>query len=725
MSKTMPLRSKSKRALSLFNWLQGYDIRSLKQDLFAGVTVALVLIPQSMAYAELAGLPSYYGLYASFLPPLVASVFGCSRQLATGPVAVVSLLTASTLEPIATAGSEQYLMYAVSLALMVGIFQFALGVLRLGVVVNFISHPAVNGFTNAAALIIATSQLPKLLGIHVDKASHHYETVWHVIQSAAHYTHWPSLGMGAAAFGIMFVLHRVAPRVPNVLLAVIITTTISWVLGFEHNTTVKVSQIQGDEIKTLVEGFNSAVDQSNRLMTKRAQLAKNSSRYGGVNMTLAQLEEKQELERLTFQIQQLKSRSKKIRSQLRRYLFHAGREPDGTPIFQALSDTQDQANRSGRTWRLNLGSDPLDPNRLEMIGSGQVVGKIPPGLPSLSFSGIDISVMISFLPSVAIISLLGFMEAISVAKAIAAKTGQRLDPNRELIGQGLANIVGSVSKSYPVSGSFSRSAVSLQSGAVSSLSGVVTSLTVILVLVFLTPLFYHLPQAVLAAIIMFAVVGLLNIHGFIHAWKAQWYDGVISIITFVSTLIFAPHLDKGILIGVALSIILFLYKSMRPNVVDLSLDVDHALRDAIASGLKECRFIDVVRFDGPLFFANASYLEEQIRNRRLQKKELKHIIISAGSISDMDASGEEALSLIVDRVRSARIDISLSGVHRSVMRVLKRTKLYYKVGEDHFYPTVDAAISAIHASTHFGENETDCPLKTVCLVSHQRVEREN
>ena len=718
-------RKKSKRALFLFDWLKEYDARSLKQDLFAGVTVALVLIPQSMAYAELAGLPSYYGLYASFLPPLVASLFGCSRQLATGPVAVVSLLTASTLEPIATAGSQQYLLYAVLLALMVGVFQFALGALRLGVVVNFISHPAVNGFTNAAALIIATSQLPKLLGIHVDKAPHHYETVWHIIKSAMHFTHWPSLGMGATAFAIMYGLYRVAPRAPNVLLAVVLTTTISWVIGFEHNTTIKASQIQGNKIKPLIEAFNRAVGESNRLMEKRAQLAKHSKKYGNVSMTLAQLKEKHELERLELLIQQLKSRVKEIRTELRHYLFQAGQDAGGASIFYALSEEEDQPKGEGRIWRLILSNDPLDPNRLKMIGRGQVVGKIPPGLPSLSLTGIDFSVMIHVLPNVVIISLLGFMEAISVARAIAAKTGQRIDPNRELIGQGLANIVGSFAKSYPVSGSFSRSAVSLQAGAVSSLTGVFTSLTVILVLVFLTPLFYHLPQAVLAAIIMFAVVGLLNINGFIHAWRAQWYDGVISVITFLSTLAFAPHLDRGILIGVGLSIMLFLYKNMRPKVVDLSLDVDHALHDAIASGLKECRFIDVVRFDGPLFFANASYLEEQIRNRRRQKKELKHIIILASSISDMDASGEEALSLTVDRVRSAGIDISLSGVNRSVMNVLKRTQLYFKIGEDHFYPAVDAAISAIHTSTHFGENETDCPLKKVCLVSHQPVGREN
>jgi MFS superfamily sulfate permease-like transporter len=308
------------------------------------------------------------------------------------------------------------------------------------------------------------------------------------------------------------------------------------------------------------------------------------------------------------------------------------------------------------------------------------------------------------------------MEAVSIAKAMAAKTGQRLDPNRELIGQGLANMCGAVAKSYPISGSFSRSAVNLQSGAISGLSSVFTSLTVVIVLLFLTPLFYHLPQSVLAAIIMMAVVGLINIRGFVHAWQAQWHDGAISIITFVCTLVFAPHLDRGIVVGVGLSILVFLYKNMRPKVVDLSLDVDRALHDAVASGLEECKYIDVVRFDGPLFFANASYLEDQIRNRRRTKKGLKHIIISAGSINDIDASGEEALSLTVDRVRSAGIDISFSAVNRSVMKVLTQTHLIAKIGDDHIYPTIEAAISAIHPLTHSGEDEKNCPLRTVCRI---------
>jgi MFS superfamily sulfate permease-like transporter len=192
---------------------------------------------------------------------------------------------------------------------------------------------------------------------------------------------------------------------------------------------------------------------------------------------------------------------------------------------------------------------------------------------------------------------------------MAAKTGQRLDPNQELIGQGVANMLGALGKSYPTSGSFSRSAVNLQAGAVTGLSSVFTSLTVVIALLFFTPLLYHLPQSVLAAVIMMAVIGLLNVSGFVHAWHAKWYDGAISIISFIATLAFAPHLDKGIMIGVVLSLGVFLYKSMRPKVVSLARAADEALRCVTTHGLKECEHVAMVRFDGPLFFANSSYLE--------------------------------------------------------------------------------------------------------------------
>ncbi|PIE71896.1 MAG: sodium-independent anion transporter, partial [Deltaproteobacteria bacterium] len=277
-----------------------------------------------------------------------------------------------------------------------------------------------------------------------------------------------------------------------------------------------------------------------------------------------------------------------------------------------------------------------------------------------------------------------------------------------------ANILGACGKSYPVSGSFSRSAVNLQAGAVTGMSSVFTSLMVVIVLLFFTPLLYHLPQAVLAAVIMMAVIGLINTSGFIHAWKAQWYDGAISILSFICTLAFAPHLDKGIMVGVALSLGVFLYKSMRPRVAALSLNENRELCNATAFGLRECKYIAVVRFDGPLFFANASFLEDQITERMMQNRKLRHILLVSNGINDMDASGEEALSLIVDRVRSNGLDISMSGVNESVINVLKRTYLLEKIGTDHIYPTLEQAIESIYKPAHKGASEDCCPLATVC-----------
>jgi len=551
-------------------------------------------------------------------------------------VAVVSLLTATTLEPLATAGSSQYIAYAILLALLIGVFQFSLGVLKLGLVVNFISHPVVNGFSNAAALIIATSQLPKLFGIHIDKAPHHYEMIYAVIKAAGHYIHWPTLFMGALAFAIMYGLKRISPRLPNVLAAVVITTVLSWGLGFEHNVVVKIAAIHSGRDKQVVAKFNHTINSITEMTEKRAKLIQKLNLKRGEMDSHAKLESRHAAERMALRIEQYKEDASDYRKQIRSFEFEAVRGKDGALAFFPIKEIARHAEGDGRVWRLKVGNTPLQADRLQMTGGGEVVGNIPRGLPSFSMPQIDYHIILHLLPFVVIIALLGFMEAISVAKAMAAKTGQRLDPNRELIGQGLANICGAVTKSYPISGSFSRSAVNLQSGAVSGLSSVFTSLTVVVVLLVFTPLFYHLPQSVLAAIIMMAVVGLVNVKGFIHAWQAQWYDGAISIITFIATLAFAPHLDRGILIGAGLSIIVFLYKSMRPKVVDLSLDVDRTLHDAVASGLAQCRYIDVVRFDGPLFFANASYLEDQIRNRRRSKKELKHIIISAGSINDID-----------------------------------------------------------------------------------------
>ncbi len=693
------------------SWFKGYDFEKFKADGIAGLTVALVLIPQSMAYAQLAGLPPYYGLYASFLPPMVAALFGSSRQLATGPVAVVSLMTSASLEPLATAGSEGYIAYAIMLALMVGIFQLALGVLRLGLVVNFLSHPVVNGFTNAAAIIIATSQLSKLFGVDVDKAAHHYETIIRVVMAAVHYTHWPTLFMGVLAFAIMYGLRRINPRLPNVLVAVVVTTTISWLVGFEKNRVVPLESIKSPIVRENVASYNTVVTRIKDLTVKRTKFMGELSEAQSRHDTVSAMEAEHDIRLVNYELDKLKKEAHEYRKRIRRALFVVS----GKSGFYLKDDSRAaKIEGDGRIWRIKVRNGLIDPDRVTMTGGGAVVGKIPRGLPALSIPHIEIKTMLYLFPYAVIISLLGFMEAISIAKAMAAKTGQRLDPNQELIGQGLANIVGAVGKSYPVSGSFSRSAVNLQAGAVTGLSSAITSLTVVVALLFFTPLLYHLPQAVLAAVIMMAVIGLINVSGFVHAWKAQWYDGAIAVISFAATLAFAPHLDKGIMVGVVLSLGVFLYKSMRPTITSLSRKEDDSFRAAVFHGLQKCKHIDLIRFDGPLFFANASYLEDKINDRIMNNDDLRHIVIAANGISDIDASGEEALSLLIDRVRSGGVKISFSGVNESVMKVLERTHLLAKIGPENIYPTMEKAVCAVHADAHQNSDEQDCPLLTVC-----------
>jgi MFS superfamily sulfate permease-like transporter len=699
-------------------WAREINGAILRADLISGLTVALILIPQSMAYAQLAGMPVHYGLYASLLPPMLAALFGSSRQLATGPVAIVSLMTSAALGPMASAGSDAFVAYAILLALIVGLFQLALGVFRLGLVVNFLSHPVVNGFTNAGALIIATSQLSKMFNVYVDEAEHHYETVYRVVQAAMEFTHWPTLALGVLAFVLMYGLRRIDRRIPYVLVAVLVTTLISWATGYEYNTRATLADIKSVRVQQGLQEFNGAVKEIETLTTQRAGLSPRigeaEEREGPHSREVLAL--KHEATLLSSRIDELKGKSTQSRKALRTALLVGVPDAGGNLSYYLKGEVPADSRTDGRTWRIRVGNKPVDEAAVSMMGGGSVVGTVPKGLPALTFPTVDLKVLLYLLPTAAIISLLGFMEAISIAKAMAAKTGQRLDPNQELIGQGIANIIGAFGKSFPVSGSFSRSAVNLQAGASTGLSSVFTSVTVGIVLLFLTPLLYHLPQSVLAAVIMMAVIGLLNVSGFIHAWKAQKYDGIFSVITFVATLWTAPHLDKGIMIGVLLSLGMFLYKSMRPKVTLLSMHPDQSYQSARDYGLKECRHIAVLRFDGQLFYANAGFLEDSINNLIESKPELKHILIVGNGINDMDASGEEMLSLIVDRVRSAGYDISFSGVNEKVLAVMRRTHLLEKIGEGNIFPTIPKAVESIHVRAHTQCGAGACPLLSVCFM---------
>ena len=710
------------RALPFLSWVKDVNSSSLRLDLVSGLTVALILIPQSMAYAQLAGMPVHYGLYASLLPPMLAALFGSSRQLATGPVAIVSLMTSAALGPLATTGSEAFIAYAILLALIVGLFQLLLGVFRLGLVVNFLSHPVVNGFTNAGAIIIATSQPSKLFNVYVAEAEHHYETVYRVTRAAVDYTHWPTLALGALAFAVMYALRRIDRRIPNVLVAVVITTIISWAVGYEQNEKVPLRALASMDVQMLVSGFNERVAGVDKLAAERtalsARMNEAAQRYGKTSPEYLTMEHQASL--IAIRMQGLKEEIKTFRAQLRGLQLKGVAGADSAVVYYPKEAAiPDGAKPDGKTWRFKVGNKPLEENGIELMGGGAVVGSIPKGLPEFSMPKFDLSIMLHLLPIAAIISLLGFMEAISIAKAMAAKTGQRLDPNQELVGQGIANILGAFGKGFPVSGSFSRSAVNIQSGAVTGLSSVFTSLTVGVVLLFFTPLLYHLPQSVLAAVIMMAVIGLLNVSGFIHAWKAQWYDGVFSVVTFLATLLSAPHLDKGIIVGVLLSLAMFLYKSMKPRVSILSMHPDSSYRSAREYGLMECKHLALVRFEGQLFYANAGHLEEHISNIILKMPELRHLVVVANGINDMDASGEEMLSLIVDRVRSMGYDISLVGVNENVLGVIRRTHLLEKIGESNIFPTIPAAVDTIHARAHTQCGKAQCPLQSVCFVESQ------
>jgi SulP family sulfate permease len=715
--KSKPSDTMLTRVFPVLGWFKGYTLSSLRADFVSGLTVALVLVPQSMAYAQLAGLPVYYGLYAAFLPPVVASLFGSSRQLATGPVAVVSLMTATALEPLATAGSEAYIAYAILLALVVGVFQFTLGVLRLGLIVNFLSHPVVNGFTNAAALIIASSQLSKLFGVDVEKAEHHYETIYNVIKAALAHTHWPTLGLAVLAFVLMAGLKRLNPKIPNVLVAVLLTTLISWAAGFENNYKAGFVSIKSPEAKNAVQEFNNILSEIEKAAEKRVLLSaeiRDAQRdHGSHSVEVIGLQYQMRL--VNLKISELKERRGSSRSKIRAFRFEAGKEDDGKLRFFIQGQLPANKKGDGKRYRLKVGNDKLADPALNFVGGGTVVGNIPQGLPSVRLPRIDFNAILSLFPMAVIICLLGFMEAISIAKAIATRTGQRLDPNQELIGQGLGCIFGSFTQSYPVSGSFSRSAVNFQTGGVTGMSMVFSSAIVAATLLFFTPLLYHLPQAVLAAIIIMAVIGLVNIKGFIHTWQTQKYDGFIAIITFVCTLMFAPHLDRGIMIGVVLSLGLYLLRNMKPDIALLCKYSDDTYRCGDRFNLESCRHIAVIRFNGSLFFANVNYLEEQVLEQVADMPDLKHILLVGNGINELDASGEEMLSVLVDRLREAGYGFSISGLNDSVLDVLRRTHLYEKIGEDHLFPNVTMAMSAIHDKAHENSSEEECPLTTVCF----------
>ncbi len=697
----------------------------LRADIVAGITVALVLIPQSMAYASLAGLPPEYGLYAALLPPFVAALFGSSRQLATGPVAMVSLMTAVAIATVATGNPENLIPYAILLAFLVGIFQVVLGILKLGVLVNFLSHPVVIGFTNAAAIIIATSQLAKIFGVTIDKSKpdeEHFMVVWKTIVTAVQHIHWPTFFIAIFALAIMLIIKRFRPKFPYVLIAVVVTTLFSWLVDFHSEKYISFEKIAD---KTVQKHLSTYFDEKTRIKNLKSKVIALQSRYDteiaqkGIYSRDSQ-NFKNDLDILKPEVIQLKKANHHLLTKTIKNL-RLGHTPKSLLLDEMYYDESKQAIQGtlvSTGWRLDhkhLMGEKGNKSSIRLVSGGAIVGTIKSEFPSFSLPQFEWSAIVNLATWAIIISLIGFVEALSIAKAMASQTRQRLDANQELIGQGLANLSGSLFQSYPVSGSFSRSAINFGAGAVTGFSSIVTSITVAFALLFLTPLLFYLPQATLAAVIMIAVIGLVNLKAIKHAWLANRDDGLVAVVTFILTLALAPHLEKGLLIGIALSLILFLLRTMKPRVVYVSKHADGTMRDAKAFNLQTCNEISVLRFEGSLYFANTSYLEDMVQKALTYKSDLKFLVIDAVSINQIDATGEEMLRELSKRMEEQNICLIFTRFKKPILDTLEKTGFISLHGREFFFRKQELAFE--FAWEKLEENHKDtCPLNNTMPV---------
>jgi len=615
---------------------------------------------------------------------------------------VVSLLTASSLAVLATPGSEQFIALAIMLALLVGIIQLLLGVFKLGVIVNFLSHPVIVGFTNAAAIIIALSQVSKLFGVPMGRSEHFINDIVGVFKLIGD-THLPTLAMGALAIAIMWSVKKFSPKLPGVLLAVLVTTVLSWAIGFERNADGKLEQIADPELLAVVQKSMAAAkrvdDLNTQIAEKSAEVKAAQKAAGKTSNGVAQTEVEAELRlaelRLArIEVQAAEEAFTKEKAALRHLQVVRSIDANGATIaIYPVGKAPEGVTLDDTRYRLRK----LSAKGFKLVGGGEVVGAIPEGLPSIKMPSFNLDALGSLLSAALVISLVGFMEAISIAKAIAAKTKQRLDPNQELIGQGLSNVVGSFTQAFPVSGSFSRSAVNQNSGAKTGMASVITALAVLLTLLFLTPLLYHLPQAVLAAIIIMAVIGLVNIEAVKHAWQASRHDGIAALVTFAATLAFAPHLDSGIMVGAGLALGLYLYRTMSPRVAILGRYSDGTLRDVkVNPGLSTSEHVVAMRFDGQLYFANVPYFEDTVLETIADHPQAKYLLVVGDGINQLDASGEEVIHHLVERLESNGIKLVFSGLKKQVLDVMRATGLFDRIGQDNIFANEDMALAAIY-----------------------------
>ncbi len=672
----------------LFPFLRWFPVSAgdLRTDLVAGITISMILVPQSMAYANLAGLPVVYGLYASFLPVMIASLWGASRFLHTGPVAMLSLMSAAAIEPLATRGSEEFIQISLLLALMVGVLRLLLGLFKMGVLINLAAHPVIVGFTNAAALIIGLSLLNTFLGVPMPRSDSFLYDLLQVIQQLPD-LHIPTLIFALSTLVALKLLGRFFPKLPGVLIVVVVGILISGMISFEDKVTVTPEQIADPaaasifaELARNKQHLTSIKADQKTLLDKLSEVGITDHRDIELQAQLFRLQGEERILKLSIYSNQLLANKQILANHT---------SADGA-VFVA-AEVNPLFNK---VYRLAGFSD----GQYILSAGGAVVGSIPSGLPNFTVPIMDFSIISDLFFTAFIIALIGFMEATSISRALAAKSREKLNPNQELIGQGMANIVGSFFQSYVVSGSFSRSAVAARVGARTGMYAIISAIGVVLVMLFLTDQLYHLPKAILAAIVMSAVFGLIDMRSMLHAWRVRRADGIASVVTFLATLIMAPQLADGVLIGIVLTILLYLASSMKPRSEVLGRAPNGSLAGAASHDLAPIseHFV-VMRFDASLVFINAAHFETAVMNALSYFPHAKAILIIGKGINRMDATGEEKLRSLVADLKAADITLVLAGLKKQIVEALERAGLDSVIGEENIFPHTEKAVREMQA----------------------------
>jgi len=506
------------------SWLVHPEKGTLRDDLVAGLTIAVMLVPQGMAYAMLAGLPPVIGLYASTLPLVAYAMLGSSRHLAIGPVAMISLLVFTACSKIAQPGTADYLAIVLLLTFMVGATQLTAGLLRLGFLVNFFSHAVISGFTSAAAIVIALSQMKHLLGVKLGNEQNVFKLVAQIARHLGE-ANVATLALGIVSIVGLWLLKKRYPRFPSAILFVVCGTLLSY--------------------------------------------------FG-----LAKLGVK-------------------------------------------------------------------------------TVGVVPRGLPGLGLPAFSLASVRNLLPATLAICFVGYMESISVAKYVAARAGYKVDPNRELLGLGAANLIGSLFSGYPVTGGLSRTAVAYQAGARTQRAAVITALLILLTLLLLTPVFHYLPNAVLSAVIVVAVSALLDYKEALHLFRIKRADGLTFLLTFVCTL--TVGIDQGLLIGLVFSLGLFIWRSAHPHTAELGyLEAEGVFRNIQRyPAAKRYPGVLILRIDASLYFANVKFLEDWLQKSIAARPEVKRVVLDLSGVNDMDAVAARTLERITEDYAVAGITFAL------------------------------------------------------------------